>query len=75
MYMFMCAHVVRSVSNLNELVQKWDHRKKEKYMKVFSYGSLFLAPTGAQEVTMLVRPFVPNLSQASNLHHLGSDSS
>ena len=40
--MFMCAHVVRSVSNLNELVQKWDHRKKEKYMKVFSYGSLFL---------------------------------
>ena len=29
---------------------------------------MFLAPSGAQEVTMLVRSFGPNLSRALNLH-------
>ena len=33
---------------------------------------LFLAPTGAQEVTMYVRPFGGKLSRAVNIHHSGS---
>ena len=32
---------------------------------------LFLAPTGAQEITISVRPFGPNLSRAFNHHFLG----
>ena len=33
----------------------------------------FLAPTGAQEMLIFVRPFVSCLSRALNLHHSGSD--
>ena len=41
------------------------------------FGIGFLAPTGAQEVTICVRPSVrplrSNLSRAVNLHHSGSN--
>ena len=33
----------------------------------------FLAPTGAQGVTIFVRPCGSNLSRAVNLHHSGSN--
>ena len=33
----------------------------------------FLAPTGAQEMLMLVCMFASNLSRAVNLHHSGSN--
>jgi hypothetical protein len=35
--------------------------------------SFYLAPTGAQEMLICVRPSGPNLSRAVNLHHSGSN--
>ena len=45
-----------------------NHRIGEPKLYVYNLKHCLLAPSGAQEVTMLVRSFGPNLSRALNLH-------